>query len=88
MPIFPLLGVIRFRFFHVVENVGDVIVFFEFLDQFLDRCALFVGHLFRVERNAFEFTADQFVVVILDVFLDFEMCIRDSSENICLRTRI
>ena len=64
-----------------MENVGDVIVFFEFLDQFLDRCALFVGHLFRVERNAFEFTADQFVVVILDVFLDFAVCFEAAIDD-------
>ena len=51
-------------------NVRHIFVLFQFLDQFLDRSALLLGHLLRVGRDSLELPADNLVTVILQVLLN------------------
>lgn len=73
--------VLFFGFFHVVEYVLNVFVLFEFVEEFLDGGTLFVGHFLEVVGDAFELGADDFVSVVLEVFLDVGVVFECSVEN-------
>ena len=53
-----------------MEHVLHVFVLFEFVEEFLDGCTLFVGHFLEIVGYAFELGRNDLVTVVLKIFLD------------------
>ena len=61
-------------------NVGYVIIFIQFVQNFINFCSLFRGLFFRIGRDTGEFSADDIVFFFFQVFLDISVSIERALE--------